>query len=38
MKALKIDSCDTKTQIEKLKTIPAKQLVDVAHKMAKVTF
>ena len=38
MKALKIDSCDIKTQLEKLKTLPAKQLVDVAHEMAKVTF
>ena len=38
MKALQIDSCDEKTQLEKLKKLPAKQLVDAAHKMAKVIF
>ena len=38
MKALQIDSCDNKTQLEKLKKLPAKQLVDAAHKMAKVIF
>ena len=36
MKGLQIENYDKKTQLEKLKKISAKELVEVAYKMAKV--